>query len=91
MPVPATTTDVSGDRDLRVTPGERGVSLDLKRGITRVAGDPATFMTRLWSGAPKVAFVLVPAFALLTMAHLMAQKMLSCTSRMVFLGFTSCV
>jgi hypothetical protein len=55
------------DRDLVTQPEERGFKIDLKRGTTRVLGDPAAFFTKVFTTAPKAAFVLVPAFALLTM------------------------
>jgi hypothetical protein len=68
IPAPQAQPNVSGERDLQVSPNDRALVIDLKKGATRVAGDPAGFMDRIWSRAPKVAFALVPVFALLTMA-----------------------
>lgn len=66
QPVPADL--VARDRDLVETPQGQPLSPALKQAVMRVAGDPATFTTKVWTTAPKAAFILLPAFALLTMA-----------------------
>ena len=68
FPAPKPATDVSNDPQLAASADDDRFELNLKKGIKVVAGDPAAFTNRLWNRAPKVAFFLVPAFALMTCA-----------------------
>jgi hypothetical protein len=72
LPPPKATgpADVAQGRYLELTPGEQSFSASIKRGAARVASDPEKFKHDLWNRVPKAAFVLVPIFALLTMALL---------------------
>lgn len=69
VPAPdrAAATAIDGDLD-KVHFSDRGFDRRFKQGVARVAGDPEAFMQAVWGRASKAAFVLVPVFALLTMA-----------------------
>jgi hypothetical protein len=68
-PKPESEADLSTDRDVRAWHfADKTFDRRLRTGLERVAGEPEAFMHTLWSRAPKAAFVLVPAFGLLTMA-----------------------